>query len=155
LEVILADPATFKDLLEAVVCEDPNIDYLESMRDETRKANLSQAETTLKMESQNALQQEVTNLRETLRSCAAQYRTEYAKLSTQYTVRQGDVVNKLREKQDIYDAQSETLNTSIINGRFRGQPSGEEELARFMQEYLTVRRAYHAAAIQTELIQRS
>ena len=112
-----------------------------------------------------------------------QYRTEYTNLAAQYTVRQGDIVNKvcmivsfpntylvyirymfyifytivwqLREKQDIYDAQSETLNTSIINGRFRGQPGGEEDLARFMQEFLSVRRAYHTAAIHTELVQRS
>lgn len=51
LEKCLSDPATFRELLEAVVCEDPNVDYLESMRDETRKANLSQAETTLQLVS--------------------------------------------------------------------------------------------------------
>lgn len=49
LEVLLADSKAFKDLVESIVCEDPNVDYLESMRDETRKANLSQAEATLQL----------------------------------------------------------------------------------------------------------
>lgn len=55
----------------------------------------------------------------------------------------------------MHDAQSETLAKSIINGRFRGQPNGDDDLARFMQEYLTARRVYHTAVIQTELVQRS
>lgn len=64
-------------------------------------------------------------------------------------------LSQLREKQDVYDAQSETLATNIVNGRFRGHAGGEEELSRCMQEFLTARRAYHTTVIQVDLVQRA